>query len=528
MKPLIPALIVVHRYLGLAFCLIFLIWFASGIVMVFKRMPEYTAEERLARLPALDADAIRVTPADALAAADISAAPRRVQLTSFRLRPVYRFAFDYGTEILSAEDGRRIRTASPENAAAIVAELFPESQGRARYLDTQHQPDQWTFSVAFRITGPLHRVSLGDTAATEVYVARNTGDVVMKTDRAARFWGYLGPVLHWFYFTPLRLQGPLWSNLVIYGSVVGCVLCLLGLVIGLYRFSIARRYARGTSVSPYVGWMRWHHYAGLLFGLVTFTWTLSGLFTMAPWNLFTGSGPSPAQVSAIRGQAVELEQFTVTPRDAVAAFERQFAPKEIDFVQFMGNPFYAAYQPPDGRGPAKASLTGVPARGPALRRVLMTGDEEPRVRGPFTQDELLAAADAAMPGLQRAEVTWLTEFDAYYYNRTMERGLPALRVKYADPQRTWLYLDSHDGTLVQAQTENSRVERWLYQGLHSLDFPGLYETRWAWYVVVIGLSVGGTALSFTSIVIGWRFLRRKVRGSAADSDVAASAARPHT
>ena len=49
MKRVTPALMFVHRYLGAAFCLIFVVWFASGIVMVFKRMPEYSMRERLAR-----------------------------------------------------------------------------------------------------------------------------------------------------------------------------------------------------------------------------------------------------------------------------------------------------------------------------------------------------------------------------------------------------------------------------------------------------------------------------------------------
>ena len=63
MKRLIAALIVVHRYLGLVFCLIFLIWFASGIVMVYKRLPEFSAEERLVRLPPLDTTAVKLSPA---------------------------------------------------------------------------------------------------------------------------------------------------------------------------------------------------------------------------------------------------------------------------------------------------------------------------------------------------------------------------------------------------------------------------------------------------------------------------------
>jgi hypothetical protein len=51
----------------------------------------------------------------------------------------------------------------------------------------------------------------------------------------------------------------------------------------------------------------------------------------------------------------------------------------------------------------------------------------------------------------------------------------------------------------------------LYQGLHSLDFPGLYDIRALWYIVIIGLSLGGVALSLTSVIIGWRYLAGAVR-----------------
>ena len=91
---------------------------------------------------------------------------------------------------------------------------------------------------SFQHDGQLHHVALGDAAGTEVYVAEATGEIVMKTDRSSRFWGYLGPVMHWFYFTPLRAgRAPLWNNLIVYGSVVGCLVCVLGLAIGFYRFS---------------------------------------------------------------------------------------------------------------------------------------------------------------------------------------------------------------------------------------------------------------------------------------------------
>lgn len=524
MKRVIAGLIVVHRYLGVAFCLVFLVWFASGIVMVFKRLPEFTQEERLARLPALDAAAVRLTPAQALEAAMLQSPPQRVVLTSYRNRPVYRLGLDFGSITVFADDGSWLDGVTPEDAAAVAGLMFPEHHATVRHLDSKTEPDQWTIGNRFNATGALHRIGLGDAAGTEVYVAEATGEIVMKTDRASRFWGYLGPVLHWFYFTPLRWdRAPLWNDLIVYGSLVGCVLCVLGLVIGVYRFSVSRRFMRGTSMSPYVGWLRWHHYAGLLFGAVTLTWTFSGLLTMTPWNLFPPAGPSREQVQAIRGDGVDASRFQLAPAVAMAGLQARFAPKELELVQFMGAPFYAAYE--------RAGVSARPHQDAARyapaderpRRVFVSADgASPRVREGFTREELLEAARAAMAGYEPVEMTWLTAHDAYYYDRTGGRGLPALRVKFNDPDQTWLYLDAAEGRIALAEVRGSRMERWLYQGLHSLDFPGLYSTPWAWYLAIVGLSLGGAALSLTSLVIAWRFLRGKVRPIAEPSSTAAA------
>ena len=512
MKRLIAALIVVHRYLGLVFCLIFLIWFASGIVMVYKRLPEFSAEERLVRLAPLDAAAVKLSPAQAFEMAGLQGTPQRVLLTSFQSRPVYRFAFEAGSLTVFADDGSYVENVERDDAVAIAAAMFPENAGTIRYLDSREEPDQWTITNRFRSTGALHRIALDDAAGTEVYVAEATGEVVMKTDRSSRFWGYAGPVMHWFYFTPLRVtRAPLWNDLIVYGSVVGCVLCVIGLVIGVYRFSFSRRFMRGTSVTPYVGWLRWHHYAGLLFGVITFTWTFSGLLTMTPWNLFPAAGPTRSQVEAIRGGGIDLTRFSLSPADAVAALRSRFQPKELELMQFMGTPFYAAYERPDiSARPHQDAARYAPQGEPPSRVFVSAGSGGGGIRQGFTQDELLTAARSAMEGMEPAEVTWLTAYDAYYYDRTGGRHLPALRAKFDDPDGTWLYLDSTDGSIALAEVRGSRAERWLYQGLHSLDFPGLYQSRWAWYPLIIGLSLGGVALSLTSLVIGWRVLRAKL------------------
>src|SRR5215831_1637291 len=83
-------LLLTHRWLGIAGCLLFAAWFLSGIVMMYARMPELSREERLARLPVLDLSTARLSLADAASAAGIRGG--RVVVSMRGTRPVYRFA----------------------------------------------------------------------------------------------------------------------------------------------------------------------------------------------------------------------------------------------------------------------------------------------------------------------------------------------------------------------------------------------------------------------------------------------------
>ena len=89
--------------------------------------------------------------------------------------------------------------------------------------------------------------------------------------------------------------------------------------------------------------------------------------------------------------------------------------------------------------------------------------------------------------------------------------MPVLRVRFDDPQQTWLYLDPGQGRIVLKEERLTRLNRWLYHGLHSLDFPFLYNRRPLWDFVVIALSLGGIALSATTLYQAWHRLLRHGR-----------------
>ncbi|MGE3511015.1 MAG: PepSY domain-containing protein [Vicinamibacterales bacterium] len=508
-------LVYVHRWLGIAGCLLFVAWFVSGVVLMYVRMPSLTAEERLLRAAPLDLSTARVEP---VAAAELAGfAPTSLRATMLAGRPAYVLNAGPRWASVYADTGERIRALTREQAAAIARAFAPEHAGALTYDGYVVDSDQWTLSSALRPLMPLHRFALRDPLGTTVYISALTGEPVMKTTRRERLWNYAGAVTHWLYFTPLRRHTGLWVDVVVYLSLAGCVMCASGLFWGLWRYSPYARYRikRRPVHSPYAGFMKWHHYAGLVFGLATSTWIFSGLMSMTPWDWSPGNAPTPAQRETVTGGALPLDVVTLARlREAAAVLERTFAPRELQIAAFQGEPFAAAYRPPAASLPRPWLNTDYPAFvEPVLLEHQYVWLTAPH-RGPFTAFDpttLEGLAADAMPGAHIVEAEWLADYDAYYYDRNKVLNLPVLRARYDDREETWLYFDPAKGLVVQKEERRSRLERWLYHGLHSLDFPVLYARRPLWDLLLIVLSIGGTVLSVTAIAPAIRRLARHVR-----------------
>src|SRR3954464_7865188 len=91
MRLLKRALIVVHRWLGVALSVLFLLWFPSGIVMMYWQFPDVSTRDRIEHAPPLDPATIKLTPGEAFARLDADPPPTGVRLDTFDGRPVYEF-----------------------------------------------------------------------------------------------------------------------------------------------------------------------------------------------------------------------------------------------------------------------------------------------------------------------------------------------------------------------------------------------------------------------------------------------------
>lgn len=474
MRALRRSLILLHRYLGIALCLPFVVWFVSGIGMIYAGgMPRLAPGDRLARMPPLDVARIRITPAEAAGKADVRG-PGRVVLLTIENRPAYRFPGRRPVTVF-ADTGDIFRGADRTGSLAIATRFMNLPASALRYVRVLESADQWTIGERRQL--PLHRIEVADPAHTELYVSGALGEVVLQTTRATRALAWAAAIPHWFYLTPLRTRDDLWSRVVIWTSGLGIVAAFLGLVLGLTQLRV-----------KYAGWMRWHYVTGVVFGAFTLTWVLSGFLSMEPVAWFSGGEGGGGIPRALTGGPLQLDEFPPIDGPAWKAALEGRAVKEVELRKIQGEAYYSV------KGGAGSPVL-VAARPLRIRRE------------PFSVASIVERVRKGYPEAAIAGAELLLDYDAYYYDRDRELPLPVLRVKFADADGTWVYVDGMS-QLMGLRTRRQRVERWLYHGFHSLDFPFLYFRRPLWDVVVIALCSGGAMLSIVGVVIGFRRIRR--------------------
>ncbi|QOZ67975.1 PepSY-associated TM helix domain-containing protein [Bradyrhizobium arachidis] len=471
---MMSAIVLLHRWLGVAFCLLFAMWFASGIVMHFVPFPSLTEAERFAGLAPVDRAEVRITVAEAVTASKLPDATR-ARLIQRGDGPVYIVSGRSQLGAVHASDGRDASVTSADIALAIA-----RAHAVRRGLDpapaailARADYDQWSVPNGFDRHRPLFRMALGDAAGTEIYISSRTGEVVLDTTRSERGWNWVGSVLHWIYPTVLRRNWALWDRVVWTLSLLASIAALLGAVLGIVRIRM-----RGRAIStPYRGWHALHHLIGLAATLFVLTWIFSGWLSMDHGRLFSRGQLTPAEARV----AAAAPDWTASSRDQL----RPASPvREVEWFAFGGN-LYRRDRP------ALGSQTLVRA-GDTSRA------EQAGVLSVRDIQELTArlAANCGMPSV-------LAEPDDYPAQSVVP-GAPVYRARCGE---VWFDIDGADGSVLQRLDASRRAYRWFYSALHTLDFPVLMAHPRLRDILIVGLCALGLVFSVTGIVIGWRRLR---------------------
>jgi len=477
-RPKLFWLVWLHRWTGVAFCLMFAVWFASGLVLAFVPFPSLSPQQRWSAAERIDLSRLTVAPAQALRSVRDATALRLVSIGG---RPSYVVGSTTATVAVDGIDGQ-VRGVLPPEAAGAIAAAF--GHAAVRRLDGPLDYDQWSVHQKFDPWRPLYRAALQDDLGTVLYVSARTGEVVQRTRASERAWNWVGSVPHWLYFTQLRRSFTAWDRTVWWLALAALCSASAGTVLGVYR-TWQRAHSPKPAWSGFRGWLRWHHGLGLIAAVFVLGWIFSGWLSMDHGRLFSKGIPDPAQVARYAGAPLP----TVLAGVDAEAVRCLSGATLIEFTAVGGRPVAV------GRGPAGPSVSdGMPGR--------ITGTR-------LSPDAIRHAAARA----------WTLERDPMppdsaeaLYRQADAIAADALRLTVASPGRTALYFDPASGTPLLALDASRRTYAWVYLAVHTTNFPLLQSHPVIRRIAQLGPLLLGLAFSLTGVVLGARRLMRSLAG----------------
>ncbi len=469
-----------HRWLGVAACLSFLVWFSSGMVMLFVPFPALPDAARRAGSEPLQLSRLHVSPAAALQAGGGADTLRLIAVSG---QPRYVLGQGQRSVCIDGEHGRVL---GQLNAAAATATATRFSGIPVRLLEGPVQIDQWSVHPRFDAWRPFYRAHLADAAGSVLYVSARTGEVVQRTRSRERAWNWVGAVPHWLYFTALRQHADAWDRSVWWLALTGLAGAISGTVLGVYR-TARRRAQRQPGWSPFRGLLRWHHGLGLGAAAVVLVWMFSGWLSMDHGRLFSRGQPAPAALQRYTAASLQQALAGVAPV-TLSALDGS---SEIGFSVVAGQAWAS------GRGGERGNATLL--LDPATGSVQRLSAQARRTR-------IMAAAASAWPLALGADAAKAPASDGFYRDAD---AIPAsaLRVPLQRPQAAALYVDLDSGQPLLQLDASRKAYAWLYLALHTTHVPGLTEHPRLRLAVQLLLLAIGWCLSATGVILGVRRLR---------------------
>lgn len=510
-------LFLTHRWGGIALALIMVLWFSSGLVIIFAEPPTPTRAQLLAHAEQLRPEAGWLSAGEAWDASEkerseflrlhapakqkptgtSSPAPGMDTFVDARLvrrggEALWVFEDARGQRLAVSAARGALHSTTPDQAVAI-ARGWASHDDAVAYVETVDKPAILRNQEALR---PFHRIAIGNGSGGELLVSARTGEVVHASTRLQRALFWVGNWVH--LFRPLELAGATNDTRVEvlkWTGFLALLSSLTGLIVGWIRWRpgwFGQPTYPGRRTQPYrERWLTWHFWTGLVGGTFAFAWALSGFLSNNPWQLFSPATPSRDELARYFGNEAPTLARAWRPASLVEEVEKDGDVVELNWRRLGDTEVLAAYTS-DGRRPPLS-------REGASRA--------------FDEYALAEAVGRIASGASIAAQSVLSEYDAYYYLRhhrdVADRPLPVVRVELGDAAGTRFYLDPQDGRLLLKTDHRRAVYRWAYSALHHWDFGWLYQRPvwFGWMLLLVGL---GLVMSVSSVVIGWRRLRLTV------------------
>ena len=346
-----------------------------------------------------------------------------------------------------------------------------------------NEVDQWIPRPKYIKHLPVYKVEFNNKENTWVHISSLTGEVLNITTTHDRFWAWVGAIPHWIYFKDIRIHSYFWKQLILWLAALGLLMTITGIITGLKRY---KKKPKAKFKRFKNKWYNLHYYFGLGFGLFICTWVFSGLMSMTPFNWVPSSSLNQQDKNVWQGQNFTLKSISNKDWANFKEITSKSNFKEIHFSLFNKNIFIEKFNQHTTENYCITSINYNP-----------------------TNDQYIAKVNNFNTKEKVTKLLVLNEYDSYYYDQKNIKTLPVIKI--ITNKGKYYYVNPKTNTVLLKSAKKNRTERWLYHGLHSLDFSFLSKNRPLWDIIMIFLLIGGTITCITATGLGIKFIKRKTK-----------------
>lgn len=471
----------IHRVLGAVVSLLFLMWFVTGLVLVYYPFPNVTQEEKNQRLEVLPdslPDIISVT--DKLPEDE---GIRKLELNQFQGQTLVSVSTKKHEYVFNADSSEKV---NPLNYQAIENIAKTWSDAPIERVDTLKELEQWIMYSKYEKELPIYKFYFSDNQKHQLYISSRNGEVQQFTDRDSRFWAWIGFIPHTLYIPALRKHTQTWITTITILASIGLVMCIAGVYVGIDAYY--RRYKRRSKLeSPYrKRWYWWHHVVGVIFGIFLLTWAFSGVMSLRKVPQWMVKTHEEYKIPMkIRGKRLPLDTYLLNYKLLKQTYPEL---KKIEWTHFQGIPIYKIVS--DGE-------------------ILFIDASSETPRELFLSYEAIAKSIRSIHGDSiEFTVKLINDYEDYYLPWKRDLGLPAYKIQVSDADSSLYYINAKTGDY-KYLNQNRKARKWMFQALHYFHIKWLMDRPVLWTIVLWTLSVGCIIISGTGVWLSWKYFGRK-------------------
>lgn len=474
-----------HRVLGTIISLFFLMWFVSGLVLIYHDFPNVTPADKYERQEALP-DSLPEIRNLLSRLPESDRQIRSVKVRRFQEQTLFFIQTKDSLYSLCADSTEQVKPITVQTLSEIAKKWSSAPPIR---VDTLFERDQWIMYSRYLNEMPIYKLYFDDDEKHQLYVSSQSGEVQQFTNREQRFWAWVGAIPHKLYFPVIRKNTDVWTTVLTIGGVLAMLAALTGLCIGVYATYKKYRATRKLGTPYKKHWYKWHHVLGLVFGITLVTFAFSGAMSLQripQWIIKTHEAYRVSSTQ-LRGKPLSLDRYLLDYRALVREYPEV---KTIEWTHFRDVPIYVLV--------TENRKVCIDASLPEAKELYLS------------QSEIEKAVLTVHKGSSLTSLTTIIAYEDYYMSRKKELPLPVYKVEVDNADHSLYYIDPKTGDF-KYLNQSRKVRKWIFSGLHYLNINWLVERPILWTIAMWTLCLGGAYVSLSGCWLGVLFIRKKIR-----------------